>query len=1211
MSWQKFFDWNQFAQRRAKSRRPKKLRFEPLEPRYALAATVIGTLFNDANINGVRDGVGAQQVPSITLGPRGPVVLQNNDDSSTAAVNLGFTLNFYGQNFTQAFINNNGNVTFGRALSSFTPTGFPQTTTRIIAPFWADVDTRGGLGAVHSSTGTSARGNPYFQVDWVNVGYFSQRGDKRNDFSLYIEDDAAGDVVAFVYRTMEWTTGSASGGTNGFGGNGAQIGFDSGNGISYASFARPQQAADLLFLQNTQYAFRLDPQGVPVANQQEPGVGGSLVYLDVNNNGVLDGPDLSSVTLADDTTTPFVNEAGRYQFSNTPIGRFPIRASLPNGYVQTRPYPAPMFVTIVDGTINSNNDIGIALPVQRNVRLSISNTSLAENGGSATLTATLDQVTYAPVTVNLVFGGTASHPADFSRSAAAITIPANTLAGTITIATVNDTTFEGNESLIVDIDSVVSGASVVENGTQTVTATIVDNDATPTVTLAVGAASILENGGAVAVTARLSNPSSQTVTVDLGLTGTAQLGADYTQSANQIAIAPGQTSASILLTLLNDAVFELDKQVIIDITNVTNGLESGTQRATIDLLNDDPRPSVNLSFAANVLNETGSSTTLIALLSNPSYQAIAVDVVFGGGATFSTDYSASGTRFNIPAGQTSAAINLNVLDDATLEGGETIVVDIASVTGGTAGANHSASATIVDNEAPFVSLSISSNSLAENGGSTVVRAVMDRTLSQNVLVNLAFAGTGTVGNDFSTFSPQITLPAGSLTGEISITATDDALPEGPETVIVEIASVTLANELGVQSATASIIDDASDIISFSGSTLTLTGTPGDDVIEIQYVGSGDVFRVVANGYTSSDYTTSMISVDTGLGRDSVSAKLSPDTVDSATLNGSSGLVTASPYTIDLDNVETIVLFGNAQDNVTYQDGGVAGTAYLLPQYGIFQGGGLVNQAIAFGNHTINAVGNNDNLFIYGDSGVQAYVATPTQARMPVGSQLLIGNDFQRVYAYGMGGNDTATYSGSSADEIMTALWNYTFVNTATTVQYFDSFKTLTIAGNGGLDIAVMYDSPGVDTFTSSDTSFRYFRTNVFNNIANDYDKVYAFNYFGGFDTATLNGSSGIDRLYSAVNISVLTTPTTLQQAAGFRTVIVNAGAGSDLATLQDSTGKDTLNTFGSTAELVYGNGCSVRAVGFENVTANGTLGGRNRKNLAGGTFVLKLNGLWL
>ncbi len=275
---------------------------------------------------------------------------------------------------------------------------------------------------------------------------------------------------------------------------------------------------------------------------------------------------------------------------------------------------------------------------------------------------------------------------------------------------------------------------------------------------------------------------------------------------------------------------------------------------------------------------------------------------------------------------------------------------------------------------------------------------------------------------------------------------------------------------------------------------------------------------------------------------------------------------------------------------------------------LIQGVGFSNQAIAFGNYTVNAAGNDDNLFIYGDTGVQAYVATPTQARMPVGSQVLLGNNFKRVYAYGMGGNDTATYSGlgTRRDDDGARLLHVR--HTISTVQYFDSFKKLTVAGKGGLDIAVMYDTSGVDSFTASDTSFRYTRSGVFNNIANGYDRVYAFNYFGGFDTATLNGSSGNDRLTSIANYSVLVTPTTLQQAIGFRTVIVNAGTGTDTATLQDSTGSDTLNAFAGTAELVYSNGRTARAIGFDTVNANGTLGGTNRRNLNSPTYQLKFKG---
>src|SRR5262245_44212569 len=47
--------------------------------------------------------------------------LAPNDDSSTGLVNLGFTANYFGNNYSSLYVNNNGNLTFGQALSTFTP----------------------------------------------------------------------------------------------------------------------------------------------------------------------------------------------------------------------------------------------------------------------------------------------------------------------------------------------------------------------------------------------------------------------------------------------------------------------------------------------------------------------------------------------------------------------------------------------------------------------------------------------------------------------------------------------------------------------------------------------------------------------------------------------------------------------------------------------------------------------------------------------------------------------------------------------------------------------------------------------------------------------------------------------------------------------------------------------------------------------------------
>ncbi len=173
-----------------------------------------------------------------TLGGSGPAnpgdPCQRNDDDTTNAINLQFSFNLYGQVFNQVFINNNGNVSFGQGFSQFTSTGFPVAGFPMVAPFWADVDTRNLTSGVVYFKSELHR----FTVIWDHVGYFSAQADKLNTFELIISDgtDALvglGNNVCFCYGDMQWTTGSASGGSGGFGGSPATVGVNAGNGTDF------------------------------------------------------------------------------------------------------------------------------------------------------------------------------------------------------------------------------------------------------------------------------------------------------------------------------------------------------------------------------------------------------------------------------------------------------------------------------------------------------------------------------------------------------------------------------------------------------------------------------------------------------------------------------------------------------------------------------------------------------------------------------------------------------------------------------------------------------------------------------------------------------------------------------------------------------------------------------------------------------------------
>ena len=111
----------------------------------------------------------------------------------------------------------------------------------MLAPLWCDVDMDGWSGAPGSDVVLYKIRPHYMIVRWDSVGYYFQHQDKLNSFEVIISDGTdpiipGGNNVEFCYQTMQWTTGDASGGSNGFGGSAATAGANEGDGIHYIQF---------------------------------------------------------------------------------------------------------------------------------------------------------------------------------------------------------------------------------------------------------------------------------------------------------------------------------------------------------------------------------------------------------------------------------------------------------------------------------------------------------------------------------------------------------------------------------------------------------------------------------------------------------------------------------------------------------------------------------------------------------------------------------------------------------------------------------------------------------------------------------------------------------------------------------------------------------------------------------------------------------------
>ncbi|WP_334310973.1 nidogen-like domain-containing protein [Microcystis aeruginosa] len=181
-------------------------------------------------------------------------------------------IDFFGSDFSTFFVNNNGNLTFVDPLFEFTPSPFPITNQPMIAPYWGDVDTR-GTGAVYVASPNEST----VVVTWDQVGYYNSQTNLLNTFQVVLRDrpDTGLDGnfdIEFRYGQLQWTTGSASGGSGGLGGTPAQAGFDAGDGINFFTLpgSRTSEVLNLANISNVS----LDTPGLwsfAIRNGETPG----------------------------------------------------------------------------------------------------------------------------------------------------------------------------------------------------------------------------------------------------------------------------------------------------------------------------------------------------------------------------------------------------------------------------------------------------------------------------------------------------------------------------------------------------------------------------------------------------------------------------------------------------------------------------------------------------------------------------------------------------------------------------------------------------------------------------------------------------------------------------------------------------------------------------------------------------------------------------
>ncbi|MBU3015581.1 hypothetical protein KO488_12500, partial [Poseidonibacter lekithochrous] len=266
--------------------------------------------------------------------------------------------------------------------------------------------------------------------------------------------------------------------------------------------------------------------------------------------------------------------------------------------------------------------------------------------------------------------------------ATSATIPAGETEIVARVETIEDGVFEGSEEFTIDVEL---SDGITSNTNETSTISILDSDEEPQITIL--GSEVQEEDGVLTFTVSLSNPSISEITVDFTTAdGTALAGSDYVAQNGTITFAPGETSKTISISIIDDLIYEDSESMFVNLTNAVNATISEEQGEG-KILDDGDLPT--LSVSGSEVTE-GEYAIFNIQLSTESAVDTTFDLALNAGTATEADYVpkieifvngewVEATSATIPAGETEIVARVETIEDGVFEGSEEFTLE-ATVT---------------------------------------------------------------------------------------------------------------------------------------------------------------------------------------------------------------------------------------------------------------------------------------------------------------------------------------------------------------------------------------------------------------------------------------------------------------------------------------------------------------------------------------------------
>jgi len=425
-------------------------------------------------------------------------------------------------------------------------------------------------------------------------------------------------------------------------------------------------------------------------------------------------------------------------------------------------------------------------------------------------TVRLSEPAAQPVSVDwYTANGTAVAGRDYQAAAGTLTLAAGETSATGAVLVFGDTLDEDNETIILTLARPV-GASLAR---QQAVLTIVDDDATPS--LSIDSPSMAEGNlgtSPLVFTVSLSAPSGRTVSVDYSTApGTAAAGSDFLPVSGTLLIAPGQTSATIIVPVIGDSLLEDNESFAVALSGAV-GADIVSPVGLGTILNDDA-PIISIADLSVIEGATDPDEIIVSL-SHPTTQTVTVQYTVNPlTATADVDYippAIMPQTIVFAPGQTSLGIPIRpmIVDDRLREPDETFTIDLSNAVNATF-RDMQGIVTIVDDDLP-PTVNIENLAIAEGDYDTrEVLVIVRLTAPSSETVGVHYQtidGTAVAGEDYVAASGILMFWPGEEVKGIWVEIIGDRLNEANETVTVRLSD-PVGVAVGTAEATLTILND--------------------------------------------------------------------------------------------------------------------------------------------------------------------------------------------------------------------------------------------------------------------------------------------------------------------------------------------------------------------------------------------------------------------